>query len=122
MVVRIKLRQGPVFRKAPGKNRHLALAGGALLIPASLMAYVLGFWRLTSDIGVTREFALRGLFSHWQIWMVAAVTLHVTASVLTRYGRGGDFHLPSALTFHFGAAPEHSDSAGRRNARDAKAS
>jgi hypothetical protein len=113
MIVRIKLRPGRVFKKAPGKNRHLALAGGALLIPASLMAYVLGFWRLASDIGVTGEFALRGVFSHWQIWIMTAVALHITASVLTRYGRGGDFHLPSALTFRFGAGPQPPDPAGR---------
>ncbi len=105
MIVRIKLRRGRVLRKAPGKNRHLALAAGALLIPAALMAYVLGFWRLASDIGVTREFALQGVFSHWQIWIVTAVVLQITASVLTRYGRGGHFHLPSALTFRFGAGP-----------------
>ncbi len=123
MIVRIKLRRGRVLRKAPGKNRHLALAGGALLIPASLMAYVLGFWRLASDIGVTGEFALRGVFSHWQVWIVTAVALHITASVLTRYGRGGDFHLPSALTFRFGAAPEEPpDPAESQDERRAKVS
>jgi hypothetical protein len=122
MIVRIKLRQGRVIKKAPGKNRHLALAGGALLIPASLMAYVLGFWRLASDIGVTGEFAIRGVFSHWQIWIVTAVALHITASVLTRYGRGGDFHLPSALTFRFGAGPEPPDPAERESVRRAKVS
>jgi hypothetical protein len=98
MIVRIRLGQGRAPRNAQGKNRHLALAFGALLIPASLMAYVLGFWRLTSDIGVTREFAIRGLFSHWQVWIVAAVALHITASVLNRYGRGGEFHWPRVLT------------------------
>jgi hypothetical protein len=126
MIVRIKLRSGRFLRRAPGKNRHLALAGGALLIPASLMAYVLGFWRLASDIGVTGEFALRGVFSHWQIWIVTAVALQITASVLTRYGRGGDFHLPSALTFRFGAAPQPADPAdgpdGPQDVRGAKAS
>lgn len=123
MIVRIKLRRGRFLRKAPGKNRHLALAGGALLIPASLMAYVLGFWRLASDIGVTGEFALRGVFSHWQIWIVTGVALQITASVLTRYGRGGSFHLPSALIFRFGAGPEEPrDPAERQTAGPAKAS
>ncbi len=99
------------------------MACGALLIPASLMAYVLGFWRLASDIGVTNEFAIRGLFSHWQIWIVTAVVLHVAAGVLTRYGRGGEFHLPSALTFRFGAAPDQpSDPADSRMTARAKAS
>jgi len=118
MIVRVKLRSGRILRKERGKNRHLALAGGALLIPASLMAYVLGFWRLASDIGVTGEFALRGVFSHWQIWIVTAVALQITASVLTRYGRGGDFHLPSALIFRFGAGPDQPpDPVGRQGER-----
>ena len=103
MIVRIRLGQGRAPRKTAGKNRHLALAIGALLIPAALMAYVLGFWRLASDIGVTREFAIRGLFSHWQVWIFMAAILHIAATVLNRYGRAGEFHLPRALTFHFGA-------------------
>jgi len=103
MIVRIQLGQGRGPRKSAGKNRHLALAAGALLIPAALMAYVLGFWRLASDIGVTREFAIGGLFSHWQIWIFMAAVLHIAATVLNRYGRGGQFHLPNALTIHFGA-------------------
>ena len=123
MIVRIHLRQGHPVRRTPGKNRGLALACGALLIPAALMAYVLGFWRLASDIGVTNEFAIRGLFSHWQLWIVTAVVLHVAAGVLSRYGRGGEFHLPSALTFRFGAAPEQPpDPAALPDARRAKAS
>jgi hypothetical protein len=104
MIVRIQLGQGRGPRKTSGKNRHLALATGALLIPGALMAYVLGFWRLASDIGVAREFAIRGLFSHWQIWIFMAVAMHIAATVLNRYGRGGEFHLPRALMIHFGAA------------------
>ena len=72
MIVRVHIPQGQALRKARGKNRQLALACGALLIPASLMAYVLGFWRLSSDIGMTREFAIHGLFSHWQIWIASS--------------------------------------------------
>jgi hypothetical protein len=123
MIVRIHLRQGHPLRRTRGKNRRLALACGALLIPAALMAYVLGFWRLASDIGVTNEFAIRGLFSHWQLWIVTAVVLHVAAGVLNRYGRGGAFHLPSALTFRFGAAPEQpSDPSAQPDVRRVKAS
>jgi hypothetical protein len=123
MIVRIQLRRGHPLRKTRGKNRQLALASGALLIPASLMAYVLGFWRLASDLGVTNEFAIRGVFSHWQIWIVTAVVLHVAAGVLSRYGRGGEFHLPSALTFRFGAAPDQpSDPAADPETRGAKVS
>ena len=123
MIVRIHLRQGHPLQKMRGENRQVALAFGALLIPASLMAYVLGFWRLASDLGVTNEFAIRGLFSHWQLWIVTAVVLHVAAGVFTRYGRGGDFHLPSALTFRFGeTAEEPSDPADQPDTPRAKAS
>lgn len=101
MIVRINFGQGRAVRNAEGKNRHLALACAALLAPMSLMAYVLGLWRLTSDIGMTREFALGGVFSHWQIWIAAGVTLHIAASVLNRYGRGGELHWPRALSFQF---------------------
>jgi hypothetical protein len=109
MIVRIRFRQGQRLRKAPGKNRHVALASSALLIPVSLMAYVLGFWRLASDAGLARQFAIRGLFSHWQVWIVVAVSLQIASSVLSRYARGGEFHLPAALTFHFGGTPADHD-------------
>jgi hypothetical protein len=125
MIVRIKLRHGRALKKALGKNRHLALAAGALLIPVALMAYVMGFWRLASDIGVTQEFAVRGLFSHWQLWIVVAAMLHLVASMLNAYGRGGEFDLPRALTFRFGAMPADSAKSepGRRSdSRSAKVS
>ena len=116
MIVRIKFQQGPALA------RHLALSCAALLIPISLMAYVLGFWRLASDMGIAGAFVFSGFFSHWQIWIVTAVTLQGTASVLTRYGRGGEFHLPRALTFHFGAAPPPAQTGSPSNARSAKVS
>ena len=122
MIVRIHIPQGQALRKARGKNRQLALGCGALLIPASLMAYVLGFWRLSSDVGMTKEFAIQGLFSHWQIWIVTAVALHVAASVLTRYGRGGTFRWPRALSFRFGAAPAPPPDPAPQDAETAKAS
>jgi len=98
MKVRIQFRTGRPVQRKTGKNRHLALAGGALLIPAALMAYVLGFWRLASDMGVAGEFGIRGVFSHWQLWMAVAAALHVAASVLNKYGRGGDLQVPRVLT------------------------
>jgi hypothetical protein len=99
MIARIRLKQGgPVTRKR-GKNRHLALAVGALLVPGSLMAYVLGFWRLASDMQLAGAFGITGLFSHWQIWIAMGFVLHVTASALNRYGRGGDFEMPKVLSF-----------------------
>jgi len=99
MIARIRLKQGGPVRRKRGKNRHLALAFGALLIPASLMAYVLGFWRLASDMGLAGEFGISGWFSHWQIWIACGLLIHIMASALTRYGRGGDFEVPRLLSF-----------------------
>jgi hypothetical protein len=97
MVVRIRLQSGPPLQRKRGKNSHLALAGGALLAPASLMAYALGFWRMASDMGMAGAFGISGVFSHWQVWIALAVTLHIAASILNRYGRAGEFHLPRIL-------------------------
>jgi hypothetical protein len=117
MIVRVKLRHGrPVTRKQ-GKNRQLASACGTLLIPAALMAYALGFWRLASDVGVAGNFAIEGLFSHWQIWIAMAAALHVTAIVLNRYGRGGEFRWPRLVSFRAGASVA-GDSQGNLSHRD----
>ena len=99
MIARIRLKKGGPVRRRRGKNRHLALAMGALLIPASLMAYVLGFWRLASDMRLAGEFGITGLFSHWQIWIALGVMVHVLAVALNRYGKGGDFEMPRMLAF-----------------------
>jgi hypothetical protein len=101
MVVRIRLRKGPPVKRKRGKNRHLASAFGALLIPGSLMAYVLGFWRLAADMGLVREFGIKGTFSHWQLWMAGAILLHIGSSILSRYGRGGTLEIPSVLIPRF---------------------
>ncbi len=123
MIVRIKFGRGPVPGNAQGKNRGLALALAALLVPASLMAYIVGFWRLTSDIGMTREFAIGGVFSHWQIWIAAAVVLHMAVYALNRYGRDGEFHLPRVLHVRFkDAAPPPKGPSSHEGAPRAKAS
>jgi hypothetical protein len=99
MMVRIKLQQGPPVQRKAGKNRQAASAIGTLLIPAALMAYVLGAWRLASDLGMAGEFAISGLFSHWQIWIVLGATLQIASSSLIRYGRGGTLKGPRLLPF-----------------------
>jgi len=95
MVVRVHLRLGEAVSRRLARLRELALATGALLTPAALMALVLGCWRLASDLNLTGEFVIsRGLFSHWQVWMVLAGILQTCASVLNRYGRGGREAMP----------------------------
>ena len=99
MIVRIRLQYGRPIGRKRGKNRHVALACAALLAPAALMAYVMGFWRLASDMGIAGEFAITGTFSHWQVWIAVAVGIHLVASALNRYGRGYDLHWPRMLMF-----------------------
>ena len=88
MVVRIKLGTGPKVREKPHKNQHVALALAALITPAGVMALVLAFWRLAADLKLTGQFPITaGLFSHWQIWLVAGIALQACAILLNRYGK-----------------------------------
>jgi hypothetical protein len=102
MIVRIQFPEGrrrhPQHKGWNGNNRELAAAGGALLIPASLMAYSLGFWRLASDMGLAGQFDITGAFSHWQLWIGLGVLLHTGAITLNRYSRGEDLEMPRVLS------------------------
>jgi hypothetical protein len=99
MMVRIKLEKGPPVQRKTGKNRQVASAIGTLLMPAVLMAYVLGVWRLASDLGMAGEFAISGIFSHWQVWIALGAGLHIGSASLNRYGRGGSLKGPKLLPF-----------------------
>jgi hypothetical protein len=112
MIVRVRLRKGPPVKRKRGKNRHLALAGGALLIPASLMAYALGAWGLASDMGAAGQSGVQGIFSHWQVWIAVGILMNVATSILNRYGRGGDLEAPEVLTPRF--LPLRRSGSGRR--------
>ena len=94
MILRIRLGQGRPIQRKPGKNRHIASAMAALIAPMALMAYVLGFWRLASDMGLAGEFGIAGVFSHWQIWIPIGAALQFTAGVLNKYAKGGELNLP----------------------------
>ena len=99
MMVRIKLQQGRPIQRKVGKNRQVASAIGTLLMPSVLTAYVLGIWRLASDLGLAGAFAITGLFSHWQVWIAVAALLHIASASLNRYGRGGTLKVPPLLHF-----------------------
>jgi hypothetical protein len=88
MLVRIRLGRQPKPAVKRARNRRVALALAALLTPGALAALVLAIWRLGADLNWTGSFAIpTGLFSHWQVWMGAAVLLQVCALALNRYGR-----------------------------------
>src|SRR5689334_3749423 len=99
MILRVRLRRGQPIQHKAGKNRHLALAFGGLMMPLALMAYVLGFWRLASDMGIAGESGITGVFSHWQIWIPTGALLQFGGSSLTRYGRGGELTMPKLTLF-----------------------
>ncbi|HEV8415447.1 MAG TPA: hypothetical protein VGQ49_17800 [Bryobacteraceae bacterium] len=102
MIVKIRFPEGRRLQARRGTNRELCSAFGALLVPASLMAYSLGFWRLASDLGLAGQFDITGTFSHWQVWIGLGVILHASSIVLSRYGRGGELELPHVLTASLG--------------------
>jgi uncharacterized membrane protein YidH (DUF202 family) len=61
---------------------HLA---GAFLTPTSVVALVLAIWRLGADLGFTGDFIITsGFFSHWQIWMMLALVLKLSGSLINR--------------------------------------
>lgn len=56
-----------------------------LLKPASLAAFLLGFWRLGSDIGWTSDFIfIDGIMSHWQLWILLGASMLSVQSMLAR--------------------------------------
>lgn len=96
MKVRIRFELGPKVKRAaegvtPAKNRHVASAMGALLVPVTVMAFVFFAWRLSSDLGLTTEFPIDGgLFSHWQVWLGLALVSQLGTILLSRYGKSGE--------------------------------
>jgi hypothetical protein len=91
MVVRIRFGKGPKVSRKRGKNQRMALAVAALLTPAALTACVLAVWRIAAGLNWTNSFAISsGIFSHWQVWLGAAVALQLCSRLLNRYGKGGD--------------------------------
>ncbi len=55
----------------------------ALVTPSAVIAFVMGLWRLTADLGWTETFPIaNGFFSHWIVWIALAIGLKFGASAL----------------------------------------
>ena len=91
MVVRIRFAKGHKLGRKRQKNRRLALVLAALLPPSALAAAILGLWSIAADLNWANSFAISsGIFSHWHIWLGAAVALQLCGRALNRYGKSGD--------------------------------
>jgi hypothetical protein len=98
MVVRIRFRRGPRVERRKGKNSRAAWLAASLLTLGSVSCLVLGLWRLGVDFGWAAAFVFpdTSFFSHWQIWLSAALAIQVAAWRLNRYGKPKEQGLPEA--------------------------
>jgi hypothetical protein len=91
MIVRIRFGRSTTVGRRPRRKRRFAAGLAGLLTPAAVLAAVFGLWRIASDMNWTGSFAIpQGFFSHWQVWLGAALALQVCAHLLNRYAREGE--------------------------------
>jgi hypothetical protein len=65
--------------------RALAATGSRLLTLAAVVTGALAFWRLAADPGWAGDFFIRdGVFSRYQSWFAAAVSLQASAWLINR--------------------------------------
>lgn len=88
MVVKIRFGRGPLVSRRGGKNSRIARLASSLLTLFSLGCASFGAWRIAADLGWAGDFIFTdGLFSHWQIWIGAAIAVQYGAWQLLRYAR-----------------------------------
>ena len=88
MIIRIRFGKPPQSGGLRRGGRRTAMVAAALLTPASAMALALGCWGVAADLGWTGSFAIpSGFFSHWQVWLAAAVLLQGCSRFLYRQAR-----------------------------------
>jgi hypothetical protein len=88
MIVRIKLRAGPLISSQRNLDSKLAFAVAGLLTPAAVLSIVVALWRLLADAKVAEQFVIeKGLLSHWQVWLALGILLQSLSVYLDRYGR-----------------------------------
>jgi hypothetical protein len=89
MRVRIRFARRPRAATRHKRNQRIALVVAGLLTPAAAVAAALGLWRFAADMNWANSFAIpSGVFSHWQVWVGAAVALQFCSRILNRYGKG----------------------------------
>jgi hypothetical protein len=80
---RIRFERGT--RRAPAAQQNFALAVAALLTPCALITFTLTGWSVAADMRWTSGFFVsRGIFSHWQSWLIASSVLLLVSRVLAQ--------------------------------------
>jgi hypothetical protein len=88
MIVRIRFGGRAKQVQYTRKIHKIALGLAALFTPAAALAAVLALWRIAADLNWTGSFAISaGIFSHWQVWLGAAILLQLCAHLLNRYAK-----------------------------------
>jgi hypothetical protein len=83
------------MRLAPSRkvaeDRALALLAAWMMTPLAALAGAVGLWCLAARLKWAGEFVVAGgIFSHWLTWLMLAAGLLLFASLLSRYGKGGE--------------------------------
>ena len=101
MVIRIRMKHGPAIERPAHQYRPAGtpgakdsnrisleeMAGGLaeLLTPATVIAAVLGVWRLGADMHMAGPFFIEdGIWSHYQTWFAIAGLLQLNVAYLRK--------------------------------------
>ena len=88
MVVKMRFSPGPVVSRRSGKNSRLATLAANVLALVSIICGSLALWRIGADLDWAGDFVFsRGLLSHWQVWMGAALAVQYLGWRLNRYSQ-----------------------------------
>ncbi len=81
----VRVRWEKAHKGALASKTGVALACAGLLVPSALVAFTVCLWALAAELHLTAGFFVpRGLFSHWQTWLIAAALLFFAAHLLKR--------------------------------------
>lgn len=85
MVVRIKIAKKRTIGAVGPAVAEVTELVGALMTPASVLAFVFAAWRLAADLGMAGQFAIAsGAFSHWMVWLAVGVLFQAIGASVRR--------------------------------------
>ena len=85
MLLRTQALLAPALRRTGQSLQQAALMLNFLLTQTVIACCVMAGWRFGQDLGLFGQFAVEhGPFSHWQVWVAAAIAIHFMNQSLTR--------------------------------------